>query len=274
VKAGKEPRERLRYTPPAQLRETLLLSMRTSIAMGSPELPGEPVELPGTAMRMNVSVDSVKANGDISYRFDLVSVKVDSAPQAPELVAQIEAATRKLVGTTGRATLTERGVIEQLSIEMPEQVDAPTRELIGELERSMRQMSDPLPEEPIGVGARWDVHTKSSLRGIEIDQVRRYTLLERAAGTARMSVIVEQTARRQSIELPNAPPGAIVRLEQLASAGDGQVTVDTSKLVPRKSELLLRTTSIVNVDAEGRKATMRSDMQAEVSLSAVDGGGQ
>jgi hypothetical protein len=269
--AGRAPRTRLRYAPVALQSETLLVTTHTNVAMGSPDLPGEPIDLPGTSMRMRVTVDSVGPDDEIACRFELLSVDVQSATAPPATAAMLEAATRKLIGSSGRVTLTTRGIVERVSLAVPSGADPATRELLAELDHSVRQIWDPLPEQPVGVGARWHTQSKIVMRGMTIDQIRRYTLLEHAAGTAKLSVIVEQTAKRQPLALPNVPAGASVRLEQLASAGDGQVTVDLSKLVPRESKLNLKTTNIVSITGDGRKELMRSDMQVQLALSAIEG---
>jgi hypothetical protein len=270
LEAGGEPRARLRYGPAAQRSETLLVTTKTSVAMGTPDLPGEPMDLPGTAMRMKLSVIAVDPNGDITFRLELLSVDVEPAGQPREATEALQAATRKLAGTGGRGKLTNRGIVEQLSIEMPSGADPATRELITEIDYAVRQIWEPLPEQPVGTGARWDVQTSSSLRGMKVDQVRRYTLRERGASASKLSFIVEQAAKPQPLQLPNAPPGARVRLEQLASAGDGEVTLDLSMLVPRASKLNLKTTNIISVEAEGRQERVRSDMQVELALSLVN----
>ncbi len=128
-------------------------------------------------------------------------------------------------------------------------------------------MCDPLPEEAVGTGARWDVHTRYSLRGLDVDQVRRYTLVKRDGDKASLKFIVEQTARPQAMKLPNLPPGAVVRLDQLASAGDGDVSLDTRQIVPQNSKMALKTTSVVSVRSEAENVTMRTDMELDIAIS-------
>lgn len=269
--AGKEPRAPMRYTPAPAQRESMLMEMKMALGIGTPDAPGAPMPLPGTTMRMNVSVDSVSASGDIAYRFDLAGVDVSGDQHPPELMTQLRTATSKLVGMGGKGRLSSRGLVENMQVQVPPGVDPATKELLAEMERSMRQMCDPFPEEAVGAGARWDVHTRYSLRGLEIDQVRRYTLVSRAGNTAKLKFIVEQTAKPQAMKLPNLPPKAVVKLDQLASAGDGDVTLDTAHIVPRKSKMALRTTTVVRVAMEGKGTTNRTDMELEVVISP--GGG-
>jgi hypothetical protein len=266
---GSEPRALLRYTPAVSARETLLMVMRMKLAIGAPDRPGEPAELPGTSMHMNLVIDSVDQNGDISYRFDLASIDVEGNQQAPQLVEQIKSATSRLVGMGGRTKLNSRGVIQKMEMKIPSAVDPATKELLAEMERSMRQMCDPLPEEPVGTGARWDAHTRYSLRGLDIDQVRRYTLVKRDASKVSLKFIVEQTARPQSMRLPNLPPGAVVRLDQLASAGDGSVLLDTTKMVPQSSKMALKTTTVVSVRADAENMSVRTDMELDISIASA-----
>jgi hypothetical protein len=69
------------------------------------------------------------------------------------------------------------------------------------------------------------------------------------------------------MKLPNLPPKAVVKLDQLASAGDGEVTLDTARMVPQKSKMALRTTTVVRVAMEGKGTTNRTDMELEVTIS-------
>jgi hypothetical protein len=271
LEAGKEPRAPLRYTPAPSQREAMLMEMKMALGVGTPDAPGATMPLPGTTMRMNLVVESVASSGDVSYRFDLAGVDVSGGAHPPKMVEQIRSATSKLVGMGGQGTLTSRGLVKEMQMKVPPGVDPATRELITEMERSMRQMCDPLPQEAIGAGARWDVHTRYSLRGLEIDQVRRYTLLSREGNKAKMKFIVEQTAKPQAMKLPNLPPKAVVKLEQLASAGDGEVTLDTQRIVPRSSKMALKTTSVIRLVMEGEKTMNRTDMEIEVSISPDTG---
>lgn len=264
---GAEPRSPLRYTPAAKARETLLMVMRMKLALGAPDRPGEPADLPGTSMHMNLVIDSVADNGDISYHFDLASIDVDGGQHAPQMVQQIKSATSRLVGMGGHAKLSSRGLVQKMEMKIPSGVDPATKELLSEMERSMRQMCDPLPEEAVGSGARWDVQTRYSLRGLDVDQVRRYTLVKRDGNKASLKFIVEQTARPQAMKLPNLPPGAVVRLDQLASAGDGDVSLDTRQMVPQSSKMALKTTSVVSVRSEAENVTMRTDMELDIAIS-------
>jgi hypothetical protein len=91
----------------------------------------------------------------------------------------------------------------------------------------------PLPEEPVGKGAKWRATQVVEHRGARIQQKSTYELLSVKGSRVRASVTFEQTAPVQRIR----PPGGSldIQLTELKFEGDGEGTWQLGKLAPRSA---------------------------------------
>ena len=85
-----------------------------------------------------------------------------------------------------------------------------------------------LPEEKVGLGARWESHRVITAYGFEIQQVSTYTLVDRAGNEIMLNVAVQQMARPQTIEFPDE--GILISVESLTGHAEGQIILDLNAL--------------------------------------------
>jgi hypothetical protein len=85
-----------------------------------------------------------------------------------------------------------------------------------------------LPEEKVGIGARWESRQVIKAYGFNIDEVSTYTLVDRAGDELMLNVIVEQNATPQVIEFPEE--GIIISVESLTGHAEGQIILDLRAL--------------------------------------------
>jgi hypothetical protein len=85
-----------------------------------------------------------------------------------------------------------------------------------------------LPEEPVGLGARWESRRQIKAYGFDIQQVNTYTLVDRAGDEIMLNVTVQQLALPQSVEFPEE--GIEISVESMASQADGQIILDLAAL--------------------------------------------
>jgi hypothetical protein len=85
-----------------------------------------------------------------------------------------------------------------------------------------------LPEEKVGLGARWETRKEIHAYGFKVQQVNTYTLVDRAGDEIMLDVTVQQMAVPQTIEFPEE--GIEISVETMMAQADGQIILDLDAL--------------------------------------------
>lgn len=231
---GAEPRAPRRYafkpTP-----ETRVMTMKASItreAGGQRQAQEQP--LPALTLTF-----TAKPKGK-GFRMEGTIQKLELPPEngkppSPEAVAALAA----LKGVGVSLDVTPRGGLGEVKFE-GKQVPKGADEILGLVNQAFEVILAPLPEEPIGVGGKWEEQATTRERGIEAKTTTTFTLKEWGDG----GVIIDGTTIGKSPKQalkgdPRIPPGATVEIEQKnelhyelkPTAVATKVTADTSKVV-------------------------------------------
>lgn len=225
---GDRPRSVLRYNIPAgtttsstttfkvttlatsadQAAVTLLPGLRLDIVSGPASL---------TERGVRFAVDVVKSEAVIPRGFDeqLAQELREGAAVANDIGGWVEIDDR---GNMLAAELNQRTKRSDVPIRL-------LRMLVNTRETLTRVR---LPEEKIGLGARWEVRTEISAYGFEVQQVNTYTLVDRAGDEVMLNVTVQQMAVPQTIEFPDE--GIQISVETMVAQADGQIILDLDAL--------------------------------------------
>lgn len=268
---GKDPKVELRYTPKANqtTKMTVLMSMGLTVRMGDKAQP--PMKLPKMSTDMTMQVTGVAPDGAISYDFAIVSAKaLPGKDVKPELMKQLDASFGKMVGLKGHAVVDSRGITRELTMDVPAGLDPSVTQLLDSMRQSMREMSNPLPLEPVGVGAKWDTEQRVVAQGMTIRQVTHSTLTKHQGTKITLDLEVEQAAGKQPIALPGAAAsGAKATLLGLKSTGKGSVDGDLSRIAPLKSHLDLDSHTEVSVAPDGAEpVTAATDLTMNMEFKS------
>ena len=85
-----------------------------------------------------------------------------------------------------------------------------------------------LPEEKVGLGARWESRRQIKAYGFDLQQVNTYTLVDRVGDEIMLNVTVQQMARPQRLDFPE--DGVEISLRSMTSEAEGQIIVDLDAL--------------------------------------------
>ena len=259
--AGAQPRKALRYKFQAGRSETMVMVMKTSMAMEMGDQKQPETKIPTTQMAMTIESKEVSPGGDMRYEFKMDKVDVLADPGAnPMMVNAIKQSLNSLVGMSGWATVTPRGFTTDAEIKMPDGIDPLTEQAMDNTKQSMKQMSAPLPAEPVGKGARWRVIMPLETNGMKIMQTAAYELLEVQGDKVKFDVEITQSAESQEMNMPGTPPGTKMSLESLTTSGKGTVELQMTDLVPT-SDLNMTTTNVVSANNQRIKTTMKIGMK-------------
>ena len=225
---GDRPRSALRYNIPAgtttsstttfkvttlatsanQAAVTLLPGLRLDIVSGPASL---------TERGVRFAVDVVKSEAVIPRGFDeqLAQELRDGAAVANDIGGWVEIDDR---GNMLAGELNQRTKRSDVPIRL-------LRMLVNTRETLTRVR---LPEEKIGLGARWEARKEISAYGFKVQQVNTYTLVDRAGDEVMLNVTVQQMALPQTIEFPDE--GIQISVETMVAQADGQIILDLDAL--------------------------------------------
>jgi hypothetical protein len=126
-------------------------------------------------------------------------------------------------------TVGPRGGTLSLSLDRPPGLRPEAERLFTGMEESARNLSASLPEEPVGVGAVWDVTRVATIMGIRCQQTTSHELVAIDGDRVTLRLQMQQTALPQEYPVPGAPEDVRARIETFNAAGSGDVVIDLTK---------------------------------------------
>ncbi len=232
VEAGSAPQSPLRLQLEPRS-ETMTMQMDMSINMKSGGVAMPSAALPGQLMTMKFTIADKVSDDEIKVAFEFTKADVLDRPGVqPQVADAVRTALVGTVGMTGSSIVSSRGFNRDATIAVPDSAPAQVRQMIDGFKQSLSSMTVPFPEEPVGVGAKWDVHQKLTMNGIRIDQVIHVELLERSGNIIKIRNTVEQNAPKQKANPPGMPPGTTMEVQSMTGGGTGEGIIDLTKIVP------------------------------------------
>lgn len=262
---GAEPRVRLRYKPTAGLKEAMMMSMAMGLSMVM-EGMSMPMDLPTMKLTADVGVTEVAANGDITYTVAFTGMTAESAPGAADAMAgAVQGAAEGIKSLKGTVTMSDRGINKSTTLNVDQITDPTAKQLLSSMSSSLESMSMPMPDEPVGVGAKWEVRQAIKNAGAQVFQRVTCELTSVDAQGATIKTSVEQTIPPQSVTNP-ALQGATVNVEKGAGTSAGTLSLRFNSLVPT-SETSGSTAMAMVVDMAGQSQKMSVETKLKVSVA-------
>ncbi len=268
--AGAQPQQVLRFKPAVNKTETSTISLNTNVKFLSSSVSGTPrsTKLPSTKMTMETTVTKIDPNGDIHYTFRYTDADITGDASVPAAVLnKARAQIKKIVGLSGTFVMDDQGNTKSTSLSIPAGVDATTRQMLEQSFRSLDQLSAPLPQAAVGIGAKWRTLMPVKLYGINLNQTGTYELVSLKDGVVTLKVGVEQQAKDQKIALPGMPKGVDVTLKSLKTIGQGQMTVRFDRLLPSIATLSMTSTAQMQSAMPGVPNPMTIGTETDVDMT-------
>jgi hypothetical protein len=270
LSAGAEPRQILRYKPAVKSKQTATMTMNMEMGLS---IAGEAVpigNLPGTAITFETLIDRVDPNGDIHYQFRYTNVTlVGSSKLPPAQRAQLLTQLQKLKGIRGTVVVDDRGQTKFGKFDLPPDLDNADKKMLKQISNSVEQLSSPLPEPALGVGAKWRVSSAPKLNGMQLKQVTTFDLVGVQAGSMTLNVVQEQQAPPQQMSTTQLPKGKTLNLTSLVGKGQGQIWVKLDRIVPITSKLSAQMQSkMESPDPSGNPMKMTTDIKMQLNLKS------
>lgn len=265
IAPGKDPKAELRYAPKPNQKTTLTMTMEMGMTMKMGEQSAPAVVVPKMVSDIVTQVTSVAPDGTISYDFKVENAKAIPAKNvAPEVLKQVDAAFAKIAGLKGHAVVDARGTSRDVQMEIPPDLDPAAGQMMETMRQNIQQFSNPLPEEPVGIGAKWDTEQRIPTNAMLVKQTTHSTLTARDGNKFTVKLELEQTADPQVMHLPGLPQGAEAKLVSLDSHGKGELKCDLARIAPVTSTVAIDSRSQMEISQNGQSLPMTMGVSVKV----------
>ena len=260
--AGQGPKTPLRLSPEVgnQLQLGADLTMKVTMEMDGQAIPN--AGFPSVAMVLGIEVVDVNEAGEITYNITYDSIELGTEADFPEqartMIDEVfqELKTLKLVLVGD-----DRGRVLNATVEAPDDLNPFLVQMLDSLSQSMKQVSAPLPEEAIGVGARWSISGSVTASGLTLEQTTTYELVERDGDRFTVNMDVEQTAEPQTI----GTPGVAIELTDYSATGNGNLLMDAGYPLPIGGPINLISTTKLSPAQLNQAITSRAEIRMELA---------
>ncbi|MBF2026664.1 MAG: hypothetical protein IGS48_07845 [Oscillatoriales cyanobacterium C42_A2020_001] len=262
---GTGDRQVLRFKPAVGTKQLSLMSFDQTVLLklAGQSLPS--VALPLVTTSIEVVVTKVDANGDIHYQFRYPEVDVAAKPGVqPTVVEVMRSQLKSLQEIRGSFVMSDRGYIKTARFDLPEKLEPSTRQMLEQMSQSVNQLSFPLPEEPVAIGAKWQASNSPTLNGITLTQTSTYELIDLKNGVATLNLQVEQQASQQRITTPAPVLNLQMQLKSLTSQAKGQSVLDLNKPFVQSATLSMESASEMGVT--NPKTSQEIDMSMQMTI--------
>jgi hypothetical protein len=233
---GQPPRRKLRYAWRPTQNEQLSMDLRTAVLTENVAAPQPEVPLPSVHITIAVDPKSVTPDGDLRYAWRVTSATVDASEETPSQVAEgIRVEVADIARMSGSALVTNRGLSKEVTIDSRKPNKLSGTGMAEGVRQTLRDVAAPLPEEAVGLGARWRRLSQLDVQDAIVTQAETFRLGELQGDRGLLEDALAQTAPPQALPAPAGLQGPPARMESMLASGQVTMHFDLSRLVPQTS---------------------------------------
>ncbi len=230
LEEGMEPQLPLRYaiaegSTTTSTMQVSVSSMTTTTSEGeaftnAPRLrfvisTGPAMKLPNGNTRLNVEI------------VDAQAIMPDGA--VSEIQSDYEKSASLLRDVGGWIEVDDRGIVQRSELnQAAKNPDLPARLLMTLIQARSSLARVVLPDQPVGIGGRWEARKRIESFGFELQQIDRYRLDDRAGDDLKLSVEIAESAPVQTVTFEQS--GTTFELESLSVTARGELVVHLDRL--------------------------------------------
>jgi hypothetical protein len=234
---GAQPTEKFRLRPVPGSRQQLALiwQIQTQVKVGEQAIPS--IQMPTMTATLESTVSQVDPNGDIHYTIVYRQIDVQNDGNLPPaLAAQFKTQLQPLEGLTGNYVISEFGAPRSVQMTFPATMTPLQQSVLNQFSQSVTNLSAPLPNQPIGISAKWRQTTPIAVNGATVNQTTTYELTDRQAGIATIKLQIEQIANGQTLQ-SGLPGMGDLKIKALRTIGIGQMVWNSQQPLPNRSTI-------------------------------------
>ena len=234
------------------------------------KIDGEIVPNPGfpsVAMVLGLEVIDVNpAAGEITYNITYDAIELGTDTAFPESArAAIDGVFQELRNLKLVLVGDDRGRVLSATVEAPEDLNPFLVQMLDSLSQSMKQVSAPLPEEAVGIGARWSITGSITAGGLTLDQTATYTLVERTSDRFIVELEVTQKADPQTV----GEDSIAIQLTNYSATGTGNMEMNRSYPIPVSGLIDLISTTQLKPPHLDQTITSQAEVRMELKPVSV-----
>ncbi len=256
---GADPKSPLFYAFSTKAR-TVSAKITITAAGAGPGMPDQPpLHFTFTATPKPKNMMGGDSTFDIKVTKFEVTLPANAPPQAAAQKDQLEKA---LVGLSGHFDSTTHGDLSNIDFET-DKAPQGAGEIAGVLQQAFEFLVVPLPNEPIGIGAKWSKKESKRLadQGATLATTVTMTLKARDAQTATIQVDATNSGT-MAISDPRAPKGSsmtrsttasftvVIRLDGVSQKVDGESKNDITQKIPGQADQAMTVKVTQNLDSK------------------------
>ena len=269
ISAGAEPKTKLRYTVANDYKARVAMNTQMGMTMSMEGMSMPATQMPPMTMSLNVSVTNISATGDISYDVAFTGMSADSSAGAdPAMVAALQGLDADYKTIHGAAVISDRGMPRSSNYDFTKITSPALKQMIGSLAGSVENLSMPFPEEPMGVGASWEVRQGMTVSGLQSYQKTLFQVVAIDGKAVTLKTVTSQTAPSQAVHNPDLPPGAEAFLQKLSGSGSGTMTLRLDALIPT-SDATYQSSSTMEIRVGGASQIVNVETTMKIAISPV-----
>lgn len=266
---GAEPRKVLRYKPRVGLKHTLVYGLTSDMR----HMQGDKVQQQqGMAFDLTVEAKIVKAD-ERESRFEF-KVKDLVVPDIAGMPKEFNEAVREQLSAwkkaKGSVVIDARGMTQEVDLGAQSAQEAGR---LNDIRVALEQTSNPLPEEPIGVGAKWEVATIVDT-GLLLRGKTVFELVELKGNKGKVRFTIDQKSDPKPGPAVCPQPHVVVQPTLWSAAGTGERSFDLGELIVGKYETKLKVhnesrTFLKSKDGSAQAADVRMDVDMQTRMSTA-----
>jgi hypothetical protein len=157
--------------------------------------------------------------------------------------------------------------VHDAKLDIPSSVPAAAQQIMSGMSQSVESMVTPLPQEAVGVGARWQVVSRLATGGADILQSAIYTLKSRSGNRATLDISLVQLAASDTIHTPQMPAGMNAKIKGFSSSGTGTTQMDLKSIAPENGTMTLKTAMDIGVQGAGASSADDSSVETTTTVT-------
>lgn len=251
--AGAEPRAELRYAVTTATKASLEMTMDLQLVLRMAENPLPTASLPPMVMVFAADLGAPGTGDGIRVSSSLRSSKSKGRDAAERKIGvALDPKLAKLVGMTMDYVLDNRGFVREATLTLPPDLPADMAETVDQMRQSLTSLAVPLPAEPVGVGARWQVLKRITAGGVDTAQLGSYTMIGRVGDDVELAVDVVQFAAAPQVQTK----GLTAEIERYQALGGGTSRVRMSEPFTLSASMEVVSDVVMRVAAAGQEVVM------------------
>ena len=250
--AGPEPRSDLSYalTKGTSQKMAMAMDMAVSVKTKGQTMPQTP--MPRMTMIFDTTSADKNAAGEFKIDARLTGTSVDpNGGQQEQMARALRPQIEALKGLGMLYWVNPKGHVHDVKLDVPASAPPAAQQIMNGMSQSFESMVTPLPPDPVGVGARWQVVSRISTGGADILQSAIYTLKSRLGPRATLGVTLVQLAANDVIHTAAMPAGMSAKVRAFNSGGTGTTNVDLKSVAPEGGTMTLKTGMDISVQGAG-----------------------